>query len=69
MVILVDSRVTHNFLSNRVAQEFGLELQAPKYSVVLRDDRKIKGVRQYEEVELTLSGLSMLLNFLSFLFL
>lgn len=41
-------------------------MQTVKYSVLLGNDRKIKGVGQCEDVKLLLQGLSMSLNFIPF---
>lgn len=63
---MVDSGATHNFLCDKLVQELGLSVQAAKYSVVLGDDRKIKGVGHCKGVELTMNDIPMKLDFLPF---
>lgn len=67
MIVLIDSRATHNFISKKLVIEQNIPIKTTKVLVVLGDDRKVRGIRKCEEVKLTIQRVTIQHNFLPFI--
>lgn len=66
VLILLDSRATHNFISDRVVHELQIPIQLATFAVVLGDSRKVTGVGKCRGVELTIQRVQIVQAFLPF---
>lgn len=66
VVVLIDSGATHNFLSDKLVEELKILVKAAEFTVVLKDDSKMKGVGNCEGVTILLQDIAIAQNFLPF---
>lgn len=56
-MVLVDSRVTHNFISEKLVDILKISVNLMRFAITLRDNHRIRGSRKYVKVKLTLEGI------------
>lgn len=66
VVILLASRVTHNFISRALVEELRIPMTPVHFVVMLGDERRVKGVGRCDSVELQFQGMIVKLNFFLF---
>lgn len=66
VVILLDSEVTHNFISRALVEELKLPMTPACFAVTLRDERILKGIRRCDSMELQFHRMIVNLNFFLF---
>lgn len=66
VLILLDSRATHNFISDRLVTEMQIFVQPVTFTVVLGDSRKVKRVGKCKRVELIVQRVKIIQDFLPF---
>lgn len=66
VVILLDSGVIHNFISNRVVAKLKLRVRHTNFAIILGDDRKIEEVGRCKKMELKFQGICIVQNFFLF---
>lgn len=59
-MILLDSGVTHSFISKKVVKELNLPVSTANFAVTLGDERKVRGTRRCQQVELWFQGMSVI---------
>lgn len=66
LVILLDCRATHNFISRTIVEELKLLVALAKFSVTLGDDIKVKRGGRCNWVKLEFQRISIIQNFFPF---
>lgn len=51
VVLLLDSKATHNFISSKLVEELKLPIMPTTFVVTLGDERKVKGARRCDKME------------------
>lgn len=64
VIALINSRVTHNFISKNLVAELKISVHMTRYIVVLGDSKKIMRVGRCEGIQLALPKLTIQQNFL-----
>lgn len=66
VMILLDSGVTHNFLSDILVIELEILVSHAKFSTILEDHQKVQKVGRCEKTTLTFQGITIVQNFFPF---
>lgn len=66
MIILLDSGVTHNFISRKLVDELKLPKLPTQFVVTLGGKKRARGTSQCDDVELHFQGISMIQKFFPF---